>query len=48
MEIADITIVDANQVFSSEFLGGNNSKALFTNKVGHGLIVNPGDKVIHS
>ena len=29
MEIADITIVDANQVFSSEFLGGNNSKALF-------------------
>ena len=45
MEIEDITIVDANQVFSSEFLGGNNSKALFTNKVGHGLIVNPGDKV---
>ena len=45
MEIADITIIDANQVFSSEFLGGNNSKSLFTNKVGHGLIVNPGDKV---
>ena len=45
MEIEDITIIDSNQKFSSEFLGGNNSKALFTNKVGHGLTVQPGDKV---
>ena len=43
--IEEITILDANQKFSSEFLGGNNSNALFTNKMGHGIQVEPGDKI---
>lgn len=43
--IEEITILDANQKFSSEFLGGNNSNALFTNKMGHGIEVEPGDKI---
>tara|TARA_R110000737_G_scaffold63849_1_gene91530 strand:+ start:205 stop:3924 length:3720 start_codon:yes stop_codon:yes gene_type:complete len=45
MELSEITILDANQKFSSEFLGGNNSNALFTNKMGHGIEVQPGDKI---
>lgn len=46
MELVDITILDANQKFSSEHLGGNkDSNALFTNKMGHGIEVQPGDKI---
>ena len=41
-----ITLLDCNAKQSSQFLGGNtNSPALFTNKLGSGIKVEPGDKV---
>ena len=42
----DITLIDCNRLNSVEYLGGNTtSKALWTNLVGSGLRVNPGDIV---
>ncbi len=41
-----ITLVDCNRKQSSEYLGGNdNSKALFTCKLGEGIKVNQGDTI---
>ena len=45
-EITETIILDANQKFSSEYLGGNKSSpSLFTNKMGHGVQVKAGDQV---
>ena len=41
-----ITLLDCNRQTSSEYLGGNTgSKALFTNKLGDGIVVNQGDRI---
>jgi len=41
-----VELLDCNRLFSSEVKGNNNkSKAIFTNKLGSGIQVNPGDRV---
>ncbi len=41
-----IQLLDCNHKTSSEFVGGNRSSpALFTNKLGSGIQINPGDKI---
>ena len=42
----DTTLIDCNRLASEEAKGGNNaSPAQFTNKIGNGLRINPGDKI---
>jgi hypothetical protein len=44
--ITNIRLVDCNSNFSEEKLGGNNEPlSIFTNKIGHGLNIEPGDKI---
>jgi len=44
--ITDITLLDCNSKFCEEKLGGNlEPLALYTNKMGHGIQVNAGDKI---
>ena len=44
--ITDITLLDCNSQFSEEKKGGNRTPlALYTNKIGHGIRVEAGDKI---
>jgi hypothetical protein len=44
--ITNISLLDCNSKFSEEKIGGNQKPlALYTNKIGHGIRVNAGDKV---
>ena len=46
MSYESISIIDCNRLQSSEYLGGNNtSKSLWTNSVGSGIKVSPGDRI---
>ena len=45
-EITETIILDANQKFSSQYLGGNKkTNSLFTNKLGNGVDVKAGDQI---
>ena len=45
-EITETIILDANQKFSSEYLGGNKTNnSLFTNKMSSGIEVKAGDQI---